>query len=106
MCTIDTGNKPRLSLGGGVCHGNVRREGGGGGGVASVMSDGGVGGLGYVIFLLMQTPRSGGPQGGPDSELRGPWPLPRTATGHGLNESGNVGLILAGVSICALSGVN
>ena len=43
------------------------------------MSDGGgVGGGGsaiaYVILLLMQTPCSGGPQGGPDSDLRGHWP--------------------------------
>ena len=47
------------------------------------MSDGGGGGL-YVILLLMQTPRWGGPQGGPDSQLRGHWPPlappPRTAT--------------------------
>ena len=39
------------------------------------MSDRGGGGVYvYVILLLMQTPRSGGPQGRPDSQLRGHWP--------------------------------
>ena len=53
----------------------VMSDGGGGGAIA--MSDGGGGGGGgaIVIFvLLMPTPRSGGPQGGPDSELQGHWP--------------------------------
>ena len=40
------------------CHRNVRRGGGA-----------------IVIFvLLMPTPRSGGPAGGPDSDLGGRWP--------------------------------
>ena len=79
------GSRPVLMGGPGWAGGQgpivMMSEGEGGG--AIVMSNGGEGGGLHVILLLMQTPRSGGPQGGPDSQLRGHWPPlapPRTAT--------------------------